>query len=103
MNEIKHYALRMYGGPHGSNSGIRGQIHLFSPSNKMLGKIDFYDTDHTLPPDASEPYIHSHMHISEWPLIVDMLRNEAPVYLSYHSGSDTIFLSTSQEPVGEGE
>ena len=35
------------------------------------------------------------------PWVVDMLRNEKPVYLSYDRGN--AWLKTTQEPIGEGE
>lgn len=103
MNEIKHYALRVYGGPSGTRTGIQAQIHLFDNSNKMMGKIDFFEPSHTLPLDSENTYIHLRMHITAWPNVVDLLRNESPVYISYNAHQQSGFIGTNQEPVGEGE
>ena len=41
---------------------------------------------------------------SDMPNIVDMLRNEKPIYLIYVPvGTNNVRLSTGSEPVGEGE
>ena len=41
-------------------------------------------------------------HHRDLPVIVDMLRNEKPVYLIYNGAHNTR-ISTTAEPVGEGE
>jgi hypothetical protein len=38
---------------------------------------------------------------SQFPAVIDMLRNEGPVSVYYASGSG--FLHTGSEPIGEGE
>jgi len=41
---------------------------------------------------------------ADMPIIVDMLRNEKPIYLIYvPEGTNNTRLSTGSEPVGEGE
>jgi hypothetical protein len=41
--------------------------------------------------------------MSTWPHCVDMLRNESPVNFYYNDAVNLAMLTTSQEPVGEGE
>ena len=41
---------------------------------------------------------------SDYPVIIDMLRNEKPIFFIYQpEGTNNSRLSTSSEPVGEGE
>ena len=35
--------------------------------------------------------------------VIDLLRNEKPIYFSYSETSNLGFLRTGKEPVGEGE
>ncbi len=69
-----------------------------------LGAAIFYDDDHTLPPaiQYSSGIIGLNYHMSEFQPILDMLRNEKPVYIHYN-GELNSRLTTSGEPVGEGE
>lgn len=44
-----------------------------------------------------------YVHYSEFPLWLDTLRNEKPLYIHYYQRSKRILLSTSIEPIGEEE
>jgi len=69
-----------------------------------LGAAIFYDDDFTLPPATlgSSGVIGQNYHMSEFSPILDMLRNEKPVYIEFN-GELNSRLTTSGEPVGEGE
>lgn len=105
MPEIKNYAVRFHGGPEGSGTGtqIRSQIHLFDASNKMVGSIDFFERGKELPADRNEGRIVMAMYADMMRTVVDVLRNEAPVYFEWQERLKNAYLGTSQEPVGEGE
>jgi len=58
------------------------------------------DADHL--PDTGQPM--SHYPIEDFPRILDILRNEKPVYYGQLRNWPTMaWLRTSLEPVGEGE
>ncbi len=103
MPEIKNYAIRVHGGPSGSGEAIRAQIHLFDDRNKMVGAMDFYDEGVALPADRKEDMIRMALPASQIHTVVDILRNEGPVYLVWQERLQNAYLGTSQEPVGEGE
>ncbi|MEM7367865.1 MAG: hypothetical protein AAF587_04645 [Bacteroidota bacterium] len=103
MPEIKHYAIRFHGGPEGSGEGIRAQIHLFDDSNRMVGAIDFLDGIDPLPEDTNQDFIRMSMPSGLVHSVIDMLRNEKPIFLEWQDRLKNAFLGTSQEPVGEGE
>ncbi len=103
MPEIKNYAIRIHGGPTGSGMLIRAQIHLFDDSNKMVGAVDFYDQGAALPKDRNEEIMRMALPAEQLHTVVDMLRNEGPIFLEWQSTLANAYLGTSQEPVGEGE
>ncbi|MEM7657444.1 MAG: hypothetical protein AAF399_15025 [Bacteroidota bacterium] len=104
MPEIKHYAIRFHGGPQGSGSGIRTQIHLFDDKNRMVGAVDFYEQGHSLPIDSKQDQlIRLSLPSDQAFAIIDMLRNEKPIFLEWQERLQNGYLGTSQEPVGEGE
>ncbi|MET0417041.1 MAG: hypothetical protein ABW022_13570 [Actinoplanes sp.] len=81
-------------------------ILLFDPANTMVGSLFFVKEPGSLPP-ASEfggRYLLAYSY-ADLPVIVDMLRNETPVYLIVDPAGLVVNwrLSTSEEPVGEGE
>ena len=42
-------------------------------------------------------------HIDDWDAVIDVLRNETPVYFNYRDTSNAAQLYTGKEPVGEEE
>ena len=101
---IHTYAVRFHGGPAGSGQGIRAQIHLFGADRHMLGYVDFYDSGANLPEDILQDNIITlSLYITELPAVVDILRNEEPVYIAWQENLRNAYIGTSQERVGEGE
>ncbi|MEO1449785.1 MAG: hypothetical protein AAFV07_09645 [Bacteroidota bacterium] len=103
MPSIHTYAIRFHGGLKGEGTGIRAHIHLFDSQNKMVGRIDFYDPKLTLPADRNDGMIHMSMSADQIHAVVDVLRNEKPIYLQWQKTLQNAYLGTGQEPVGEGE
>lgn len=103
MPEVKNYAVRFHGGPEGSGEGVRAQIHLFDGQNKMVGSMHFLDEGTPIPEDTNEGMIRMSMHIDRVHSVVDLLRNEKPIFLEWQKKLQNAYLGTSQEPVGEGE
>ncbi|XOF32726.1 MAG: hypothetical protein ACL93V_11915 [Candidatus Electrothrix sp. YB6] len=60
-------------------------------------------------PSASAPMTHGqrfygHLDFQQMQMIVDLLRNEAPVRFGWYEKDPNLFhLMTGQEPVGEGD
>ncbi|MEO0898698.1 MAG: hypothetical protein AAFY71_19965 [Bacteroidota bacterium] len=103
MTEIKNYSVRINGGPEGEGSEIRAQIHLFSEDNVMVGAIDFYMEGYPLPGDQQGKITRFALPIAQLRDVVDLLRNEKPIYLGWQASLNNAYISTTQEPVGEGE
>ncbi len=105
MKEIKRYALKIFGGPKGSGQGKRASIYLFNKDNHAIGSIDFWEEGTTLPADAlaDNGLIQFSLFMNRYEDVVDMLRNESPVFVAWQESLKNAYIGTSQEPVGEGE
>ena len=104
MKEVKHYAVRIHGGPKGSGDGSRASIHLFDKGNRMIGHISFKDNGLALNRDKEENAVVSmDMPAANLTDVVDLLRNEGPIYIDWQSTLKNAYLGTAQEPVGEGK
>ncbi|BCO08167.1 hypothetical protein GF1_05430 [Desulfolithobacter dissulfuricans] len=100
-NEIKKYHVLVYGSPTGYQTN-RAQIALYGSNGKTVGYIRFNDPDMRFENDSdSGGRIKMHLPSAMFSSVFDMLRNEKPVYIYFAQGRG--FLSTSAEPVGEGE
>jgi hypothetical protein len=104
MSTVANYSITYTGKKDGSNFW-RAFIHLSGTNNDYLGGIYFYDEDQgtTWNDGFSNNYLFMFLPDSHFSRIVDLLRNEKPLYFNFNESSQKTYLSTSSEPVGEGE
>ena len=100
IHEIKGYTYYVFS----SRNAWVDTVLLFHGDTSYLGAAFFYETTDPLPDAQKFPTgpIGLHYHRSDLPVVVDVLRNEEPVYLIY-DGPQNSRISTSQEPIGEFE
>jgi hypothetical protein len=99
--KIKDYHILCYGSPKGYQTN-RAQIALFDKNNKTRAYIRFNDPGMFFENDyESDGIIRMHLPTTMFQSIIDILRNESPVYIYF--AQNRAFLSTSKEPIGEGE
>jgi hypothetical protein len=99
--EIREYHILFYGSPEGYQTN-RAQIALYGPTGSVAGYIRFNDPGMLFESDSQAgELIFMHLPSAMLQSVIDVLRNEKPVYLYFAQGRG--FLSTSKEPVGEGE
>jgi hypothetical protein len=99
--EIKHYHILFYGSPAGYQTN-RAQIALYGSDGNTAAYIRFNDPDLLFEDDSqSGGIIRMHLLSAMFHSVVDVLRNEKPMYIYFAQGRG--FLATSKEPVGEGE
>jgi hypothetical protein len=99
--EVKSYSILFYGGPDGYKTN-RAQIQLSDAGGKTLAWVRFSDPGMTFENDyQSDGIIRMHLPSAMFSNVLDVLRNEKPVYVRFTQNRG--FLSTSKEPVGEGE
>jgi hypothetical protein len=100
---VTNYSVTMYGG-----TGF-GWIRLTN-GDRDVGYIYLREN----PPNdgafssGDEPYIIASQPIASWPILLDMLRNERPLYIRGYQATDdgpvsTFFGTSTTEPVGENE
>jgi hypothetical protein len=99
--EIKRYQYYTFSS---RDSSIANTVILLFGSGGYVGGAYFSTSDEPLKPAEQFPsgIYGLYYHYRDLPVIVDMLRNEKPVYLIYN-GPDNTRISTTAEPVGEGE
>lgn len=99
--EIKNYHILFYGSPQGYQTN-RAQIALYGADGNTAAFIRFNDPGMLFENDSqSGSIILMHLPSAMFQSVLDVLRNEKPVYIYFAQGRG--FLSTSKEPVGEGE
>lgn len=99
--EVKSYQIYFFGGPDGLLKN-RSKIALRGNDGKVLAHISFNDSDMKFENDSeSEGIIKMYLPSAMFGNIVDVLRNEKPVYIQFVHGHGV--LQTSLEPVGDGE
>jgi hypothetical protein len=106
---IKDYSVTYYaGGKNLSKHPYRAVINLYEKKKSgYLGSVYFHRTIETMPDTdtkAGNGAIYLHFMEDKLPVVLDLLRNEKPLYLNFvgdkwHMAS----LNTAREPVGEGE
>jgi hypothetical protein len=99
--EITDYHILFYGSPEGYQTN-RAQISLYGADGKTAAFVRFNDPGMAFENDAeSGGIIRMHLPSTMFENVLDVLRNEKPVYIYFAQGRG--FLSTSKEPVGEAE
>ncbi len=78
-------------------------LFLYDEKHDVAGEVFFVGDDDPLPAAAEAAgKVALYFRRSQLPAVVDLLRNEGPVYLRW-AGPVNTCLSTEYEPVGDGE
>ena len=106
--EIKKYDVAYYaGGRNAAGYPYRAIIGLRDDNDRLIGAAYFHHDPATMPSADTQKasgYISCHYPAAEYTQILDILRNEKPVYVEFEVGAGNIAnIRTSAEPVGEGE
>jgi hypothetical protein len=106
--QIKKYTASYYSGGKTANGyKYRAIIGLRRDDGSLLGAAYFHRSPDTMPNTdhrSSSGYVYCHYRWEDFPQVLDLLRNEKPVYLRYVGGGwNLASIDTSLEPIGEGE
>ncbi|RSC93157.1 hypothetical protein [Tenacibaculum singaporense] len=105
--KIDKYSVRIWSSrkTNNLNPGVAlAGIYLYQ-GTKYRGYAYFFAEDTPLAQpvyNSSTGQVFVHYNLSQFDAVLDILRNESPIYLYYHSPSNA-GLNTSREPVGENE
>ncbi len=108
LREVKKYDVAYYaGGKNAAGYPYRAIIGLRDDSDVLIGAAYFHHNATTMPVGDTERatgYISCHYLAEDYPRVLDLLRNEKPVYVEFEARAGNIAnIRTSAEPVGEGE
>jgi len=108
VNMVDRYRIRYYGKSTSGPEDLKAWLYLYGSGHDtgVVGAIGFY------PPDVLESKQdrldglgrpRGHMSITEIGAVMDMLRNEKPIYVHWSESWKQVWIDTSSEPVGEEE
>ena len=108
IREINNYDVAYYGGAKNiSGHPYRAIIGLRDQDNMLLGAAYFHHSAATMPNSDTQKangYISCHYPAEHYGHIIDLLRNEKPVFIEFEVAAGNVAnIRTSSEPVGEGE
>jgi hypothetical protein len=110
--QIKEYMVELLGtSAVAEDQDLRAKVLLFSEDRKhLVGELRFYQppklwmkSDQLIDTKRKKPKLIGHMSIQQLPSVVDVLRNEDPIYILWLDKQNQISLRTYLEPAGEGE
>ena len=104
--DVSTYLVFAYGGPAG-NAGADASISLGIPN--AFAFLTFYPEGTPLPPNTKDthisgkPIFYVSYRYAQLANIIDLLRNEKPIRFFFNDGNLAAYVTTADEPVGEGE
>jgi hypothetical protein len=108
FEEIKNYSVEYYAGGN-SNYAFRAIVDLRRNDNSLFACLYFYRNPTAMPnvddqAKLGRPYAWCYFPEEDFSRVLDLLRNEKPLYFRYITGTLNMgVITTSNEPVGEGE
>jgi hypothetical protein len=108
IREIKNYDVAYYAGAKNvTGHPYRAIIGLRDDDNMAIGAAYFHHSQSTMPTADTQKengYIYCHYPAEHFPYVLDILRNEKPVFVEFEESAGNVSnIRTSSEPVGEGE
>jgi len=103
VKTIQKYAVMMFSSCNAENA--KKAVIMMTGDNVFLGYVNFL-ADGAILPEAHKSYnlFYFYYHFSDLSAMVDLMRNEKPVYLFYmEKNKSECRISTTLEPIGEGE
>lgn len=103
IEEFSHYKVFLYG------RKVKGEqtdqaIHINLPSGKaFLYFCSNYMKDNYIVDNGAKKEYHVYLRAEKYIHWIDILRNESPLFFFYGFEKDLCYITTSEEPVGEGE
>ena len=80
-------------------------INLFDKNEETIGVLQFLDEGLEIPDKINDDVIHLQYPLTKFPYVLDVLRNEGPVFIGYWQNEFGKYgrIYTGSERVGEGE
>ena len=98
--EIEEYKVVLLAGE--DADGAVAVVQLLC-DGRIVGSCRFFPEERALPANSQGSAVNLSFPISAYAEVVDLLRNEGPVFLYFDKKTGKGMLTTLAEPVGEGE
>jgi hypothetical protein len=103
LPDVASYSLAFYGSPSGYQTN-RAQIELHDANGDTVAWVRFNDPGMFFEDDyESNGIIRMHLPSSMFRNVLDVLRNESPLYVTFSAGAGVALFGTTEEPIGEGD
>ena len=101
--EIKKYRIFLDSGTQKNKNFTT--VNLYDKEEEIIGILQFFDKGFEPKDMADSHYIYLPYPIKKFPYIIDVLRNEKPVFIGYWENEFGKYgrIYTGKEDVGEGE
>ena len=101
--EIKKYRIFLDSGTQKEKNFTT--VNLYDKDEEIIGILQFYDKGFEPKEMAESHYIYLQYAIEKYPYVIDVLRNEKPVFIGYWENEFGKYgrIYTGKEIVGEGE
>jgi len=101
IEEFENYKVFLFSK---SESNIEYSVHIKIPSGNIIlwfinGILKSNEINHI----GSKRVLNCYFRAERYPDFIDILRNEKPLFFYYNQDDKTCYITTSDEPVGEGE
>lgn len=97
---ISSYKVVLYGEK--GTSVIGAFIHCYHNGKNVMSCV-FYNDESNVPANSKGLRVELRYPISKFDDVLDVLRNEEPLYFGFIESSKVGYVATHTEPVGEGE
>jgi hypothetical protein len=103
FTEIKSYRIFLDSGSQKNRSFTT--INVYDESDEVIGVLQFFDDGIWRDQPEHLTCVYLQYSTSKFPYIVDILRNEKPIYVGYWENKHGRYgrICTGKEPIGEGE
>ena len=104
--DVSTYQVFAYAGPTG-NGGVAAGVSLGIPN--AFAFLQFYPESSPVPANSKSihisgnPIFYVNYRYSQLNTVIDLLRNESPIKFFFRDETLVSYITTSSEPVGEGE
>ena len=104
IEEFSFYKVFLYGRNHmGEKTDYGIQFTIDSGKVVMRFTRDYTKGNSTQKHADGTYTFYCHFRVEKYHAFIDILRNEKPLYFFYNFDSNQCYVTTSDEPVGEGE
>ena len=100
-SEITKYIVTVEAGEY--KKPVYASIQCFDVNNELIAKMYFHEEGRVLPDNSESNIVILRYPISKYSIVMDVLRNEKPVFINYYEHNRSGYIRTGSEPVGEGE